>query len=55
MGIACIGALYFVPRKKIPPAMIHASDFDMYDASEYMWRKVLLFLYSIIASGCVAL
>ena len=28
-GISCIGVLDFGPRKKYPPALLHASGFDM--------------------------
>ena len=48
--ISCIGVLDFVLRKKSSPALIHASGYDLYDASKYMWRIIPLLLSYCTAS-----
>ena len=53
--ITCIGVLYFGPRKKYSPALLHVSRSDMQDASKYMWRIILLLLYYVTASRCAVL
>ena len=54
-GIAFIGVLDSVPKKKYPPALIRTSGSDIYDASKYMWRFVPLLLYSVSSSGCAVM
>ena len=53
--ISCICVLNFGPRKKYPHDLIRTSGSDMWDASQYMWRIILLILYCVTASRCVAL
>ena len=54
-GIDCMGIFDFGPRTKYPPALLRAYGSDVWDASEYMWRIIMLLMYSITASVCVAL
>ena len=48
--ISCIGVSDFVPGKQyFSPALIHASSYDMYDSSKFMWRVVSATYENIIS------
>ena len=53
--IACIGVFGFGYRKIYPPVLLRTYGSSMWDEFEYMWRIILILLYSVIASGCVTL
>jgi hypothetical protein len=52
---ALLGLEGFKLRKKSPPARLHVSASDKYDASLCIWRYISLEMYYLmVAYGCVA-
>ena len=48
--LASVCCIFFL--EKYPPTLLFAFGYEMYDASEYIWRIVPLLLHSVSAYGC---